>query len=187
MTIRNFRVNRFHLVLSFMALLCCVPTSITSASPFGQGVFGADVPFGSQTSLSIALGGSVSLNLTPSGQTLTGSGSHTLTVTSNDVIGYKLYAFSPSGTNMTNGADTISASSNSSAAPLALDTWGYNTTGSLTNFIGMRSTPSLIKDANGPYKNGDSTTMTYSVLASKTKASGNYSVGVVYTAVAENE
>lgn len=187
MATKNFRVSRLHLVITFLALLCSMPPQFVSASPFGQGVFGADVPFGSQTSLAISLGSNVSLNLTSNGTDLVGTGSHTVTVTSNDVIGYKLYAFSPSGTNMTSGAETIAASSNSSLAALAANTWGYNVSGSTTNFIGMRSTPTLIKDANGPYKNGDATTVTYGVLASKTKGAGNYSVGVVYTAVAENE
>lgn len=157
------------------------------ASPFGQGVFGEDVPFGGGTTLSITLGGNVSLSLTPSGGTVSGSGSHTVTVTSTDVIGYKLYAYVPGSTAMTSGADTIPASGNSSPAPLSTNTWGYNVTGSTTNFIGMLSIPSLIKDASGPFKNGDDTTVTYGALTDVTKAAGSYSVGVVYTAVAENE
>jgi len=51
----------------------------------------------------------------------------------------------------------------------------------------MQTTPRLIKDASGPYKNGDNTTVTYSARADITKGAGAYSVGVVYTAVAENE
>lgn len=187
MTMRNFRVSRLHIVSVFLLLLICLPVCAASASPFGQGVFGADVPFGANTSLTISLGSNVSLNLSPSGGNLSGTGSHTITVTSTDVIGYKLYAFSPFGTAMTNGSETINASSNNSPASLTTDTWGFNTTGSTTNFLGMPATPVLIKDASGPYKNGDATTVTYGVLASKIKGAGNYSVGVVYTAVAENE
>jgi hypothetical protein len=157
-----------------------------SASPFGQGVFGADVPFGSATSLSIALGGDVALNLTPSGQNFTDTDSHTLTVTSTDVVGYKLYAYTPGSSSMTNGGETIPASGNGSPAPLAVNTWGYNTDGS-GDFVGMGTTPALIKDANGPYKNGDNTTVTYSVLTNITKGAGAYTVGVVYTALAENQ
>lgn len=187
MTMRNFKVSRIHLAVLFLAFLAALPLQSVSASPFGQGVFGADVPFGSNTSLTISLGSNVSLSLSPSGGNLAGTGSHTVTVTTTDVIGYKLYAFSPFGTAMTNGSDTIAASANSSPSSLATDTWGFNTSGSTTNFIGMPATPILLKDASGPYKNGDATTVTYGVLASKTKAAGNYSVGVVYTAVAENE
>lgn len=187
MVIRNFRVSRTHLAVVFLMLLSVLPLQSVSASPFGQGVFGANVPFGSNTSLSISLGSNVSLSLSPSGGNLAGTGSHSVTVTSTDVIGYKLYAFSPSGTAMTNGSETINASSNTSPGSLATDTWGFNTNGSTTNFIGMTATPILLKDTSGPYKSGDTTTVTYGVLASKTKAAGNYSVGVVYTAIAENE
>ncbi len=156
-----------------------------SAAPFGQGVFSADVPFGSLTSLSISLGGNVAMNLAPSGQNLSGSGAHTLTVTSTDVVGYRLYAYSPAGTSMTNGSSSIPASSNSTPSALALNTWGYNTNGS-SNYVGMTTTPSLIKHAIGPFKTGDATTVTYGTLTDVTKGAGNYAVNVVYTAVAEN-
>jgi hypothetical protein len=156
------------------------------ASPFGQGVFGANVPFGSATSLAIALGGNVSLALTPISNNFTATGSHTLTVTSTDVVGYKLYVYSPGSSTMTNGIETIPASSNVSAAPLSVNTWGYNTDGT-GNFIGMSTTPALIKDSVGPSKNGDSTTVTYSVLANIVKGAGSYKVSVVYTAVAESD
>ena len=154
--------------------------------------------------MSIALGGNVSLSLTPSGGNFTGpahrrrcrpracwpielcSGNHTLTVTSTDVVGYKLYAYSPSSTTMVNGSDTIPASGNVTAAALSVNTWGYNTDGS-SNFLGMTTTPTLIKDTVGPFKNGDNTTVTYGVLASNTKGAGAYTVSVVYTAVAESD
>lgn len=180
-TVKLYALSLFVLAATFMS------QQLATASPFGQGVFGADVPFGGNTTLSISLGGNVALSLSPSGGNLVGSGSHTVTVTSTDVIGYKLYAFAPSGTNMTSGSDTIAASSNTSLNPLAINTWGYNTTGSTSTFLGMSSTPTLIKDASGPYKNGDNTTVTYGALTDVTKAAGSYSVGVVYTAVAENE
>lgn len=167
------------------SLLSVAPT--VAASPFGQGVFGAHVPFGSVTSLAIALGGNVSLNLAPSGPNFVGSGSHTITVTSTDVVGYNLYIYSPSSTNMTNGTDTIPTSGNSSAGPLSTNTWGYNTTGSTTNYLGMTATPKLLKSASGPYETGDNTTVTYGVLTDITKSSGAYTVSVTYTAVATNE
>lgn len=63
-----------------MAVLCAVFAVLSfapavSASPFGQGVFGADVPFGSLTSLTIALSGDVSIDLLPDGPDFSGSGS----------------------------------------------------------------------------------------------------------------
>lgn len=156
-----------------------------AASPFGHGVFGADVPFGSATSLSIALGSNVSLTMAPSGGTFSGTGSHIVTVTSTDVVGYKLYVHALSSSDMTNGAATIPASGNGSAAPLSTNSWGYNTDGS-ANFLGMGTTSALLKDATGPYKNGDATTITYGAKADITKAAGDYTVSVVYTAVATN-
>lgn len=156
------------------------------ASPFGQGVFSADVPFGSATSISIALGGDVSLNLAPSGAQFSGTGSHTVTVTSTDVVGYLLYLRPTAGTNLTNGSATINASSNGSAAALTEGTWGYNTTGSTTNFLGLSNGIAEIKNANGPYKSGDATNITYGALTSATQAAGNYTMAVTYTVVAKN-
>jgi hypothetical protein len=156
------------------------------AAPFGQGTFGAQVPFGSHTSLSIALGGNVSLNLTPTGQNFSGTGSHTITVTSTDPVGYNLYVQSLGSTNMTNSSGTIPASGNTVAGSLAVNTWGYNTDGS-GNFLGMKTTPALLKSANGPFESGDNTTVTYGVLTSIITGAGSYNTSVVYTAVARNE
>lgn len=186
---KKLTVNHVHLTLTFLALVSAVLLQQSVyASPFGQGLFSADVPFGSQTSLAISLGSNVGIALAPSGPDFSGTGSHTLTVTSNDVIGYRLYTLSPSTTTMSlsGGTDTIPASSNSSAATLAINTWGYNTTGSTTDFIGMKTTPTLIKDAVGPYKSGDTTTVTYGALTDITKSAGAYTVDVVYTVVAKN-
>lgn len=173
------------LVVLGLVLVASVPASV-SASPFGQGVFGADVPFGSGTSMTVALGGNPSLNLALSGGNFEGTGAHTLTVTTTDVVGYRLYIYGTS-TNMTNGADTIAASANVSAGALSTNTWGYNTTGSTSNFIGVTNTPVVLKDANGPYKNGDNTTITYGVKVSQTKGAGNYASSVVYTAVCKSQ
>jgi hypothetical protein len=84
---------------------------------------------------------------------------------------------------MGSSGSTIATSSNGSPAPLAVNTWGYNTDGS-SNYRGITTAPVLLKTANGPYKNGDNTTVTYGVLTNITKAEGNYSVSVTYTAVA---
>lgn len=172
-------------LLAVIAVL--TSASAANASPFGQGVFGADVPFGSMTSISINLGGDVALNLAPDGGNFSGTGSHVVTVTSTDVVGYYLYAHTTGSTDMVNGSATIPASSNSSPAPLSVGSWGYNTSGSTTNFLGMNATSVLLKDANGPYKSGDPTTVTYGALTSGTQAAGNYSVAMTYTAVAKNQ
>lgn len=155
------------------------------AQPFGIGIYGADVPFGNLTSISINLGTSVSMTLTPSGPNLYGSGSQVVTVTSTDVVGYGLYIHNPTTTSMSNGTDTITASSNVTAAPLAVNSWGYNTDGS-SNYIGLTTTPTLINDRTGPYKSGDSTTVTYGALTSTSKSDGTYTIGVTYTAVGKS-
>jgi len=182
-------MRRWYDVLFRPLWILCVVFAIISAapavyaSPFGQGVFGADVPFGSATSLAIALGGSVDLSLTPNGSNFVGSGSHTITVTSTDVVGYNLYIYAPGGTNMTSTTSTIPASLNGTASSLAVNTWGYNIDGS-SNYKGVTTTPTLLKTASGPYKNGNNTTVTYGVITDVTKAEGSYAVNVTYTAVA---
>lgn len=161
--------------------------SAASASPFGWGVFGADVPFGSAASLSIDLGGNVTVPLTPDGANYRGSNSHTVTVTSTDVVGYRLYVHTTGSTNMASSSGSIPASSNSSPGTLAVNTWGYNTTGSTTDFLGMLATNTLVKDADGPHTDGDATTVTYGALAGPTQAAGTYSVAVTYTAVSRSQ
>jgi hypothetical protein len=175
------------ITVSLLLLGCLFVSQHAAASPFGQGEFGADVPFGSATSLTISLGGNVGLSLLPDGATFRGTGSHTVTVTSTDVVGYLLYVHGTGTTTMVNGAATIPASSNTSAGPLAVNSWGYNTTGSTTQFLGMTLTSALTKDAEGPYKSGDDTTVTYGALAGASKEAGSYAASVTYTAVAKNE
>jgi hypothetical protein len=159
---------------------------IAWASPFGQGVFGAQVPFGSQTAISIALGGNVNLSLVPNGSNFSASGSSSVTVTSTDVDGYNLYVYSPSSTSLINGGNSIPASSNVSAAALSVNSWGYNTDGS-SNFVGLTSTPTVITTTTGPYENGNTTNVTYGVLAASTTPSGTYSGNTTFTVVASNK
>jgi len=172
------------LVCGLLTLLSIAPR--VAASPFGQGVFGAQVPFGSVTSLAISLGGNAALNVVPSGSNFVGSGSHTITVTSTDVVGYNLYIYAPTNTAMVGSTATIAASSNGTPAPLAINSWGYNTDGS-DNYLGLTTAPTLLKSADGPYESGDDTTVTYGMLTDVTKAEGNYAVSVTYTAVAKTE
>lgn len=181
---RGVYVTKGHIGLATIAVVVCLMLQgVVGAQPFGVGKFGENVPFGSQTSISIALSNSADIALTPSGGTFSGTGSHTVTVTSTDVIGYDLYANTTSGTAMTNGVDNVPASANSSAGPLATNTWGYNTTGSTTNFRGMTATQQLINSGIGPFTAGVATNVTYGALIDITKSAGTYSVDVTYTAV----
>ncbi len=180
-------IPRLAVALCLLVLLFFATAPAVHAAPFGQGTFGADVPFGSNTSLAIDLGGNVSLAMNPSGGNFSGTGSHVVTVTSTDVVGYYLYAHTTSGTNMTSGSATIAASANAVANPLSTGTWGYNTTGSTSDFLGLTASSALLKDAAGPYKNGDPTTVTYGALVSSAQEAGNYSAAVTYTAVAKSQ
>ena len=173
-------------LLALIVTISLLISPIAAASPFGQGLFGEDVPFGSLTSVAINLGGNVSLTLAPDAGNLRGVGSHTITVTSNDVVGYQLFVRSDGAANMTSGAASIPASGNASPAPLSLNSWGFNTDAS-TNFVGMTTTPYLIKDTTGPSKNGDDTTVTYSAYTSPTQDAGTYTTSVIYTVIAENQ
>lgn len=176
------------LVLVGVLALVALVSQTASASPFGQGIFGADVPFGAGTSLSIAFSGAPYLNVnTPSGGTFSGNANHTITVTSTDVVGYRLYVYAPGSATMTNGSETVVASSNTGLAPLATDSWGYNTTGSTSDFIGVTTSPVVVRDRVGPFKNGDGTTVTFGMKVDQTKAAGEYSATVVYTVVGKSE
>lgn len=153
------------------------------ASPFGAGVFGANVPFGGETSLTISTSGNIATPITtPSDNGTLSSSTGTVTVVSSDVVGYMLYARALTSTNMTSGANTIPASSNGTAAPLTANTWGYNTNGT-TNFLGMGLTDGLIHSLVGPSTAGDVTSVTYGVKVDNTKKPGSYQATILYTAV----
>lgn len=177
----NKLLTRPLMALVFILLIASFQ-QIAFASPFGQGNFGANVPFGSETSLTIAIGGNVSFNLTQSGSNFTGSGSNTVTVTSSDVNGYDLFMFATGSTSLTSGSYTIPASSNTTEAALTADTWGYNTDGS-SNYIGITSHPVLLVATSGPYINGNTTTVTFGVLTDILAAALNYSGSVTFSAV----
>lgn len=157
------------------------------AQPFGAGKFGANVPYGSTTSLTIGTSGNVSIPITPTDSGTLGTASNNVTVTSTDVVGYQLFIRADSSTDMTNGAAILPASANGTPAALASDTWGYNTSGSGTNFTGITSSDVMIKNATGPFGTGDVTTVTYGVKVDNAKPAGNYTTTVVYTAAPQTQ
>jgi hypothetical protein len=186
-----FTVKMYYIVIA--ALLLAVSffaqaIQPVAASPFGEGLFGIG-KFGAATSLVVSLGGNVSFYADNLGfPTIKGYGSHTITVTSTDVVGYSIYAYCPSGTSMTNGSNTLAASTNTTASALSNNTWGFNMSATdHTNYIGMTSIPQLVKSATGIYSSGDSTIMQYGILTDFQKPPGSYSVNVVYTVVGLND
>lgn len=185
MTMNKFMVKKEFPAIAVLTLFACLLLQQPAlATKFGQGDFG-DSTFGSLSSLSMSFSGNVSMNLALNGGVYEGSGSHDVTVTTNNAPGYRLYVYSPSTNDMTiaGGGDTIAASANSSPAALATNTWGFNTTGSSTNFQGMLTTPIQIKITDEPYTSGDATAVTYGAKASTTKSAGDYVASIVYTAV----
>ncbi len=173
-------------IVLFMTTLIVFPGAVV-AQPYGKGVYGANVPYGSQTSLSISTGGNVSIQVTPTDVGVVGTGSNTVTVTSTDVVGYSLYIRALSNSSMVNGPASLPASANISNAALAVNTWGYNTVGSATNFTGITTSNVLVKSATGPYSSGDQTAFTYGVKVDNQKPAGNYVGSVVYTAAPQTD
>ncbi len=169
------------LTLIFTFVLSALPT-VSYASPYGKGVYGANVPYGSQTALSIATSGNVSIPITPTSSGVLATGTSTVTVTSTDVTGYKLYVRALTSTNMNNLGALLPASANGSPAALAINTWGYNTDAS-NNFAGMTLTDTLIRSVTGPVSAGDPTAVTYGIKLDLSKPAGNYLATVIYTAV----
>lgn len=187
----SLKDQKIRLTLASLVILCSLLVQQPAyATLFGQGKFGVST-FGSLSSLSIAFtggansDGNVAVPLSPNGGNFTGNGSANVVVTTNDGVGYRLYVLAPISTNLTRtgSSDTIATSGNSTPAALAVNTWGFNTSGSTTNFQGVLSTPTEIKVASGPFTSGDTTTVTYGVTTDITKPAGSYVGNVVYTAV----
>ncbi len=182
------RSVKFKLLVLGLSLIVVLLTAshVALASPFGIGVFGANVPFGSETSLTISTDGNVSIPVTPTPTGVLATSTSNVTITSTDVVGYKLYIRANSNTSLNNGGSNIVASSNVSPAALSVNTWGYNTDAS-TNFAGVTLSDVLIRTGTGPYTSGDLTTLTYGLKIDDSLPAGNYSSTIVYTAVPQTQ
>ena len=156
--------------------------------------------------ISITTSGTVTLNITPVSGGAQTSASDTVTVSTNNATGYNLKIKDSDATlTLTNGANTIAASSNTFATGgvLANNTWGWavanTTTGigangfdaSYSTFTDQTSHASKwagITATDQQFKNtsttasGDTTTVWYSAKADTTKPNGTYTDTVVYTA-----
>jgi len=177
-------VNKTTLILALILtlILGTLSPSVSHASPYGYGVYGANVPYGSQTALSIATSGNVTIPITPTTGGVLATGTSTVTVTSTDVKGYKLYIRALTNTNMNNLGALLPASANGSPAALATNTWGYNTDAS-ANFVGLTLTDVLIHSIAVPSSTGDATIVKYGMKLDLAKPAGNYVATVIYTAV----
>lgn len=160
--------------------------SVSYAQPYGIGNYDVNIPYGSQTSLSIATDGNVSIPITPTTTGASASGTSHVTVTSTDVTGYKLYIRALTSTSMNNLGALLPASGNVTPAALVVDTWGYNTDAS-SNFAGITLSDVLIRSTLGPVPSGEVTTVTYGIDLDLAKPAGNYTDSVVYTAVPQTD
>lgn len=182
--LRSSYVSRSAAMLAVSVVSVIGIAAPVSAAPFGLGLFGENVPFGGVTSLSMAINGTVDLQLAPSGPNFEATDSHDVVITSTDVVGYKLYVYALNSASLQSVGGDIPASANVVPGPLALDSWGYNTDAS-SNYVGLTLTPREIKAALGPYASGDTTTVTYRAYVPPTTAAGDYASSIVYTAVPE--
>jgi hypothetical protein len=174
---------RYNLIIAFLSTIAIgfIFQVSAYAQPYGQGAYDSNVPYGNQTSLSISATGAV-LAVNPSTNGTLGVASGPVTVTSTDVVGYKLYIRAIGSTALTAGVSSIPASANVASAPLLVNTWGYNTTAAAT-FIGITSSDVLLKNALGPFSTGDTTIVTYGLNIDLAKSAGTYASNVIYTAV----
>lgn len=178
--------SALRLISGLLCVVLAMPLSV-HAQPYGRGTYGTNVPYGSQTSLAISTSGDVIIQITPDDNAVLGTADNVITVTSTDVVGYSLYVRALSSSDMANGPAILPASSNTSPGTLATNTWGYNISGSGTNFVGMTTSNELMKTTSGPFTGGDVTTVKYGVKIDNTKPAGNYVTTVMYTAAPETD
>lgn len=153
--------------------------------------------------ISISTGTTVAIALTPTSGGVVSSASDTVTVSTNNSIGYALtLANSDATRNLVSGGNTILPHTGTQASPTALATnsWGYrvvNTGGfgataysaesnngsSTSTWAGVPATGSAnTLKTTGATASGDTTTVWYAVKADSTKPGGTYSDTVTYTA-----
>lgn len=149
--------------------------------------------------------GTVAANVTPTGGGAQTIASDTLTVSTNNSLGYTLQiADSDATTTLVSGGNTIPASSGTQASPTAqsVNTWGYRVDGvggfgagptsgqnsaaiGSSTFAGVpaSSSPNTIKTTSSTASN-DTTTVWYGVAANTSQPTGTYSDTITYTATA---
>ena len=159
------------------------------------------------SAISLTTTGTVTINITPVSGGSQSSASDTVTVNSNNTSGYNLAIRDSDGTTtLSNGTDTITASSNTFAAGAALanNTWGWavpsGTTGIGTNNFDASYSPALdnetsststwtgITTSDQEFKNtsvvasNDVTNVWFSAKADTSLSDGTYTGAVTYTA-----
>lgn len=176
-------MNSIKFISLSMAIVIGLAFATTvSAQPYGIGIYDSILPYGDETSLSISANGNILIPITPTVGNNLGKSTNVVTITSTDIIGYKLYIRSLANTYLENGSSQIPASANITPLALTTNTWGYNIDNS-DSFLGITNSDVLIKASSYPTPSGENTNVTFGVNVDLSKASGNYSAGVVYTVV----
>lgn len=184
--------------------IATAPVTASAASQTANTTINATV----NAVISMTTSSPVSLNLTPSGSGVVSSASDTVTVSTNNSLGYNLtVADNDATTNLVSGADNFTATTGTKTAPIALTngTWGFavatgttgigtngfdttysvesNNTTSTSKWAGMPASgsPMLLKSTSAVASN-DTTTVWYAAKAAVTQPTGTYSDTVTYTA-----
>jgi hypothetical protein len=156
--------------------------------------------------ISISSTGTVTLNVLPTGAGAQTIGSDTVTVSTNDILGYTLtLASSSASTPLTSGGNTIPGSSGTQASPTvqSANTWGYcvPSIGGFSTFCPSGTASSQAIGSNkfagvpasgsantiattATTASGATTTVWYAVAADTTTPTGTYTNTVTYTATA---
>jgi hypothetical protein len=156
------------------------------------------------SSISVATSGSVTINLTPTAGGVVTSANDTVSVSTNNGLGYTLsLADSDATTTLVSGANSIAAHAGTQTTPTALatNTWGYRVVGT-GGFTGTaysaetNNTTSASTWAGVPASGAgntlkttastaaaDTTTVWYGVKVDSSKPNGTYTDQVTYTAV----
>ncbi len=154
--------------------------------------------------ISVSSGSTVNIALTPTAGGVVSSASDIVSVSTNATTGYTLtMSNGDTTTNLTSGANTITAHAGTQGTPTALaaNTWGYrvvsvggfgagaysaetNAGSSTSTWAGVPSSaaPNTLK-TTATTATADTTTVWYGVKATSAKAAGNYTDTVTYTAV----
>jgi hypothetical protein len=199
---------RLHYRKYSLPLLAMVALIGAVALPTAAGAATTSTTINSAISSVISLftsNGTVTVNVTPTGAGAQTIASDTLTVSTNNTLGYTLQiADTDATTTLVSGANTIAAASGTQTTPLAqvVNTWGYRvdglggfgagpTSGQASAAIGAikfaglpaNSSPNTLK-TTATTASSDTTTVWYGVAANTTQPTGTYSDSVTYTATA---
>lgn len=155
------------------------------------------------STISISTSGTVTLAITPTASGSATSASDTVSVSTNNSTGYNLtLASSSAQVTLTNGGNSIAASSGTQASPVTLanNTWGYRVdsaggfgsgpTSAQSNVTSLSNTWAGIPASGSPNTlkttattaAADTTVVWYGAKVDTTKPNGTYSNTVTYTA-----